>query len=456
MWQPHTRRTFLGRSILGASSALLAACSKAIPGSDLRQVSPIPMGTAPESVDASRFATQWPIKHVVILMKENRTFDHMYGRFPGSNGVTVGIDKGRERPLARASDGAVGDIEHCYPCALDCLNGGEMDGFNRDDPAERNAYTQFWPHDLPNYWHWAQEYALADNFFTSALGPSFPNHLYMIAAQSGGAHDNPVQDVEELRRRHRRTGLFKPWGCDSIEGAYIEIDHGESGIEEVFPCFEFDTVGDLLDREQIPWAYYSAAQNQNGYLWSAYDAIHHYRADAKLWRSRVFPVDNLVRDIHDGLLPPVTWVTPRFEVSDHPGYSLCHGENWTTEVVNAVMQSPMWRDTAIFITWDDYGGFYDHVRPPELDRFGLGFRVPLLVLSPYAKRGAVTSELGEFSSLARFIEDNWGLPQLTERDRLATPMLSAFDFTQPPRPPDVRPARTDCKGPEYPATTPAV
>ena len=113
----------------------------------------------------------------------------------------------------------------------------------------------------------------------------------------------------------------------------------------------------------------------------------------------------------------MTWITPRFELSDHPDYSFCHGENWTTQVVDAIMRSKMWKDTAIFITWDDYGGFYDHVPPPDVDRMGFGFRVPLLVISPYAIEGKVSHEESEFSSVLRFMEDNWNLrPFLTHRD----------------------------------------
>jgi phospholipase C len=114
------------------------------------------------------------------------------------------------------------------------------------------------------------------------------------------------------------------------------------------------------------------------------------------------------------------------------------------------MESPEWDSTAIFITWDDYGGFYDHVPPPQVDDFGFGIRVPLLVISPYAKEGFVSHELGEFSSVLRFIEDNWELTQLTHRDRDATPLLSGFDFDQVPRPPDPLPLRTDCVGPKFP------
>jgi phospholipase C len=116
-------------------------------------------------------------------------------------------------------------------------------------------------------------------------------------------------------------------------------------------------------------------------------------------------------------------------------------------VIDAIMKSPMWKSTAIFVTWDDYGGFYDHVPPPQVDGYGFGIRVPLIIISPYAKDGFVSGELGEFSSVLRFIEDNWGLNQLTHRDREATPLTSAFDFHQDPRPPDPLPLRDDCVGP---------
>jgi phospholipase C len=156
-----------------------------------------------------------------------------------------------------------------------------------------------------------------------------------------------------------------------------------------------------------------------------------------------------VEDIRRNALPPVTWITPRFELSEHPEYNFCHGENWSTKVIDAVMRSDMWKDTAIFLTWDDYGGFYDHVPPPQVDDFGFGIRVPMLMLSPYAKEGKVSHELGEFSSVLRFIEDNWNLSTLTRRDRTATPLLSSFDFSQEPRDPEPLPLRTDCEGPVY-------
>ena len=203
----------------------------------------------------------------------------------------------------------------------------------------------------------------------------------------------------------------------------------------------------------IPWAYYAAAENQLGYIWSAYSAIDRYRNDPAMWSRYMRPVDDLVRDAKKDRLPPVTWVTPRFALSEHPDYNFCYGENWTTQVVDAVMHSPSWKDTAIFITWDEYGGFYDHVPPREVDRMGFGIRVPLLVISPYAKAGYMDHTEGEFSSVLRFIEDNWGLGRLTERDRQASNLSESFDFSQSPRAPDPLPLSTDCSGPKWAPTS---
>jgi phospholipase C len=404
----------------------------------------------PDRVDASAFETRWPIKHVIFLIKENRTMDHMFGRFPGVNGVTEGLDGDRLRPLTRPPDRLPDDIPHCYPCALESWNGGRMNNFARNDIGDRFAYTQMrGPEDLPNYWRWAQEFALSDNFFASAQGPSFPNHLFTIAAQSGGAHHNPFQDQARATLFTQETGLAKSWGCDTLQEVYVEVIDSEGQVERVPPCFDFQTEADLLDGAGIPWGYYAAWNNQRGYVWSAFDAIERVRMHPEIWERHIFPVDNFVADVTDGRLAPVTWITPRYELSEHPEWSFCHGENWTTEIVNAVMRSPFWKDTAIFITWDDYGGFYDHVPPPQVDDFGFGFRVPLLTISPYAKPGYIDSQLGEFSSVLRFIEDNWGLSQLTHRDRDAFNLSYLFDFDQHPRKPFELPLRTDCSGPRF-------
>jgi phospholipase C len=436
--------------IVSIAALVAAACTSPEPGPQAStpppsDVSPSPPartgdGPRPEVVDAAAFPTRWPIKHVIFLIKENRTFDNLFGAFPGADGARFGMDHGVRRPLVKGTDGRTyDDIPHCYPCALAAWNGGAMDGFNQGESADRWAYTQLHRDQLPNYWHWARGNVLFDNFFASAHGPSFPNHLYSIAAQSGGAHDNP-------RRIPGVTHGSNTFGCDAPDTQLVEVVDSEGITKKVAPCFDFLTEGDLLNRAGIPWSYYAASEEQKGYIWSAYSAIRRYRENPERWQRHMQPVDRVVKDIGRGLLPPVTWITPRFEVSEHPEYNFCHGENWSTEVISAVMESPMWQDTAIFLTWDDYGGFYDHVPPPQTDDFGFGIRVPMIVISPYAKEGKVSGELGEFSSVLRFIEDNWGLSKLTHRDRQATPMLSAFDFTQDPRPPDPLPRREDCVG----------
>ncbi len=432
--------------------ALLVALSLGMACTD--RTSPAPSTTPPDisatptsssepasSIDASSFITTTPIKHVVFLVKENRTFDSLFGTFPRADGVRVGMDRGVRRPLVRGTDGRLpGDIPHCYECSRVAWAGGAMDGFDQG-PTGDWAYTQLHREQLPNYWRWASRNVLFDDFFASAWGPSFPNHLYSIAAQSGGARDNP-----------RRTGFFSnTFGCDAPPQQEVEVYDSEGNVVKVPPCFDFQTEGDLLEEHDIPWAYYAATERQRGYIWSAFSAIKRYRNHPQRWARYVRPVDRVVRDIRNDALPPVTWITPRFELSEHPEYSFCHGENWSTQVIDAIMRSPMWKDTAIFLTWDDYGGFYDHVPPPDVDRMGFGFRVPLLVISPYAVDGKVSHEEGEFSSVIRFIEDNWSLrPYLTHRDREATPMLSAFDFDQAPRPADPLPLRTDCAGPTFP------
>ncbi len=435
------------RSLRALAALLgLALVAAACDGTSGAQPSPTSSGSVvaartPDPFDASRITTRWPIKHVVFLIKENRTFDNLFGLFPGANGVSFGDDHGVRRPLVRGTDQRTNeDLPHCYTCALAAWNGGRMDGFNQSESADRWAYTQLHPDQLPNYWHWAKEFVLFDNFFASAQGPSFPNHLYSIAAQSGGAHDNP-------RRTPGLTHGSNTFGCDAPPEQLVEVYDSEGNVKKVPPCFDFLTEGDLLNRAGIPWAYYAATEEQKGYIWSAYAAIRRYRMHPERWSRFMFPVDGVIDDIRADMLPPVTWITPRFELSEHPEYNFCHGENWTTKVVDAIMRSPMWRDTAIFITWDDYGGFYDHEPPPQVDDFGLGIRVPFLVISPYARRGVVSGELGEFSSVLRFIEDNWSLTRLTRRDRDATPLGSAFDFHQEPRPPDPLPLRTDCEGP---------
>jgi len=393
---------------------------------------------------------RWPIKHVIILIKENRSFDHLFGLFPGVNGATTANDYGTTRPLTRGFLRTPGKLPHHYSDALKDYDGGKMDGFNRDAFSNLYAFTQMHPDQIPNYWRYAQHFVLADNFFSSAQGPSWPNHMFTISAQSDGVHDTPLNAIQP-------PGRAKSWGCDAPKVEYVVVTSADGDTSKVPPCFDPQTEGDLLTRAHVNWASYSAVSTQDGYIWQAYDAVKHIRESSQ-WQKHMRPVDSLLTDIRDNKLPPVSWVTPQFHDSDHPekGSSLCDGENWSTQVINEVMRSPEWRDTAIFLTWDDWGGFYDHVPPTRLDAFGLGFRVPLLVISPYARAGTIDHHLGEFSSMLRFIDENWGISdRLTHRDTIANDLSYDFDFEQTPIAPEPQSLRTDCaRYPVAPEPTP--
>jgi phospholipase C len=348
------------------------------------------------------------------------------------------VRDGREVPLIHCPEWLPGDLPHDTGAWYASYNNGQMDGFALGEYGPYYAYSQFDRHDVPNYFHWAERFVLGDNFFASVAGPSYPNHLYFIAGGSGGAINNP----ENIATKRLNDGrIFKSWGCDAYgEDVFVFVENEDGTLARHATCFDLETVGHQLSRHDIDWAYYSADPYQAGYIWQAYSSIRDIFHDEQIWDEHIWPVDDLMRDIEAGSLPPVTWITPRFQLSDHPPFSTKHAHNWLTEVVNGIMRSEMWDDVAIFVTWDEWGGLYDHVAPPEIDSMQVGFRVPLLVISPYAKRGYVDDAFGEFSSPLRFIADNWGLPHLPGRIADSHDFSHVFDFDRPPRDPDPQPA----------------
>jgi len=361
------------------------------------------------------------IKHVVFIIKENRTFDNYFGTFPGANGATSGmISSGDVISLGQTPD-SVRDVCHAWACIHASVDGGAMDQFDLIPGAntfgDHINYSQLRQSDIPNYFSYAASFVLADNMFSSQEGPSFPNHLYTIAATGGGALDNPL-------------GITS-WGCDAPAGSVARVMDSQGIISTQAPCFDFTTLGDSLTAAGVSWKYYAPSQGQSGYVWSAYDAINHIR-NSKTWTSNVLSVDQFITDAQNGNLPAVTWLIAGSSKSEHPSAGTCSGENWTVQQINAVMQGPQWNSTAIFLTWDDFGGFYDHVAPPITDQFGLGPRVPLLIISPYAKAGYISHTQYEFSSILKFIEEDFGLAPLTQRDANANDTTDSFDFNQSP------------------------
>jgi phospholipase C len=422
-----SRRRFLTRSGMVLAGATLYACT----GGDRKA----PVSVTTPTATAVATDTRWPIKRVIYVMLENRSFNNMFGKFPGANGTTVGVAEGKEVPLIRCPEWLPGDIPHDRAAHLNCLNGDQMDGFNTGIYGPVYAYSIHDEDQVPSYWSWARDYVLCDNFFSSAGGPSYPNHYYFIAGQSGGVLDNP-ENIEVKVDADGST--FKSWGCDAVgEHVYVFTKDHKGNLTKHDTCFNFPTVPEQLTQAGVDWAYYAASPGQTGYFWNALNGIANV-FHTEQFHEHVRPVDRLVQDIKAGTLPSVTWVTPRFELSDHPPFSTAFAHNWTTDIVNAVMATEDWMHTAIFLTWDEWGGFYDHVLPPAVDDIGLGIRVPMLVISPFAKRGYLDDVVGEFSTPLRFIEDNWGLPYLTDRIRDTHNFEHVFAFGKHPRK-DARP-----------------
>jgi phospholipase C len=212
------------------------------------------------------------------------------------------------------------------------------------------------------------------------------------------------------------------------------MDPDDGNVSHVYPCFDFDTLADRLEARGLMWKYYAPGEGQSGYIWSALDAIQHIRLTS-LWDQHVVATEQFIQDAQNGQLPAVSWVVTKSGLSEHPPASVCLGENWTVEQLNALMQGPEWNSTVVFLTWDDFGGFYDHVAPPVVDNFGFGPRVPLLIISPWVKPGLITHTTLEFSSVLKFIEQRFDLDPLTQRDQNANELTDVFDFHQDPLPP---------------------
>src|SRR6266699_6349011 len=378
------------------------------------------------------------IKHIVFFIKENRTFDNYFGTYPYANGAITATDSEGQVVLLQHESDQVPDINHSAQAARKAYDNGKMDHFDLlysnskrrskvgIDPYANNSLTQLWQSDIPNYWTYAQNFVLGDNMFSSLMGPSFPNHLYTIAGQSGGVINNPTTDknVGTLNRSS------KGWGCDvANQQVQVKGSNGQVTLQEA--CFDFKTLADELDAKGLSWRYYAPPSGKAGYIWSTFDAIRHIRY-GKDWQN-VVPTEQFMTDAANGNLPTVSWIVTPAKVSEHAPASVCVGENWTVEMLDALMKGSNWSSTAVFLTWDDFGGYYDHVKPQQIDGYGLGFRVPLIVISPYAKKGYIDHTQYEFSYMLRFAEDTLGLQTLTKRDKVANDMMNAFDFNQGPR-----------------------
>jgi phospholipase C len=399
-------------------------------------------GSATTPAGGGGRATRFPIEHVFIIFKENHTFDNLFATYPGADGATRGQRSNGSwinltRPL----------VDFWYPGgnkrddALADYDGGRMDGFDKGEKVpiipliSNGPYVTYAPANgqaggpANYYWELAQAGVLCDRYFTSVLGPSFPNHIFAVAATAANCVTNPNLITH-------RIGILDP-ASGSV------IDHPEDFSTAEIPT----TLPNELEAAGFTWRYYSeSATNPIGWLVDyledqdlgvdAIAALRGARDFATSYNTRVPDLDrNFAGQLAAGDIGNVNWIRPGGLNSEHPGVSgLAAGAEWTRKIVNAIGASPYWDHCAIFITYDDYGGFYDHVPPPQVDAVGLGFRVPCIIVSPYARKGFVDHTDYEISSVLRFCEADFRLPTMTARDAAASDMTAAFDFTQAPRP----------------------
>ncbi len=388
-------------------------------------------------------APAYPVDHVVVIVKENHTFDNYFGSFPGAEGTSVAHTSQGDVPVGRPPLFQTRDLCHNHSCALVDWHGGAMDGWLEGDPqngTDHLAFAQYQERDIPNYWRYARRFVLADHFFSSMLGPSFPGHSFFIAAQAGWSLGNPTQTV--------------PWGCDDFAGTTVDtLVDGTCTVKKVFPCFDYPTVPDLLPGA-VTWKFYGSKEPPLiGETWSMFDAVAHIRNSAA-WRQHVVDVSQFDSDVANGTLPNVVWLVNQDLNSEHPPLSICAGENWVVRRVNEIMNSPYWSRTVILMSWDDFGGWYDHVTPPQrygcdaTAPYGLGMRLPLIVISPYAKPGYVLKRVASQASVPKMIETLFNLPALHTLDPAAqdgdgtSDLMEALDFTQAPLAPLVLATRS--------------
>lgn len=379
-----------------------------------------------------------PIQHIVIVMMENHAFDNYFGTYcptigPYCTAPVNGIPPGTCIPKDPNNRSGVcvapypftaqklttPDIPHDWNATIKSINGGAMNGFYAAERHGAEPLGYYNGSTLPVYWDMAEQYGLGDTFFSSALSYSLPNHWYLMAGQAP-----------------RNSVNISTLGTKGEKHAYLN----ESNATR--------TVQDLLNNSpSVSWKYYDwslssyataineprggAAPGSAYSYWNPLAA--RYESYTSWYVHHFVPRSDFFNDTQSGQLPDISWVIPDTGFSDHPPSNLTQGEAYVASVVDAVESSTAWNSTAVFLTWDDYGGFYDHFAPPRIDPLGLSFRVPLIVISPYTPQGLVVHSLASFDSLLHLVEWRFNLGCLTPRDCNASLPLDYFDFGQHPR-----------------------
>jgi phospholipase C len=431
------------------------------------------------------------IQHIVIIFQENRTPDNLF-QDPvliarGADIQNYGINSlGKTIPLSQIDLGTVGanpdyyDLSHAHSAFLLMYDNGKMDGANLipvsgcpqgavNCPPPNPQFMYVNPGDVQPYFQMAEQYTFADRMFQTNQGPSFPAHQFIISGTSAPAVGSNLFASENPSG----GGPDEAAGCIAPPAETVALIDPSGNETTMYPCFEHPTLTDLLDAANVSWRYYAPSA---GSIWTAPDAIQHMcgpnakppnatQCTGSDWTGTSPKVvlnqsqsnAQILSDIANHQLAQVSWVIPDGNDSDHAESNDGCGPSWVSSVVNAIGNSQYWSDTAIFITWDDWGGWYDHVAPRILNSYEYGFRVPLIVVSPYAKAAYVSHVIHDFGSILKFIEQNFGLPSLGYADALADDFSDSFNLSQTPIAFQVIPPPADnaqCVSDQSPATAP--
>jgi phospholipase C len=408
----------------------LVACS-----SGNGTLSPVP-STAGNFANLHRPASSSKIKHIVIIVQENRSFNNLFMGFPGAKTATYGYDTyGNQITLQPIGLETTWDMEHdSYGFFTACNGTGSipgtncrMNGFDREwwgcsnCPNQNPPYSYVPRSEIKPYFYMGKHYVLADQMYASNLdSSSFISHQYIIAGQASSAIDYPNSW----------------WGCPGYtSGDHIGTITQQRGYgSDIAMCWDNQTLGDEMDTAGLSWAFYASTYYGDGGIWSAYQNINHIYNGPDWSKDVIAPQTKFFSDVSNGKLRALSWITPTCENSDHAGCGSKTGPSWVASLVNAIGKSQYWKSTAIFVFWDDYGGWYDPEPPAYADYDGLGLRLPMLIVSAYAKKGHVTHVHYEHGSILRFVEDTFGLGRLAASDKRATaPGTDVFDFNNPPR-----------------------
>jgi phospholipase C len=443
------------------------------------------------------------IKHIIVIQQENRSFDSYFGTYPGADGIpmkngapTVCVnDPQTGQCVAPYVDHADvnGGGPHSAPNATADVNGGKMDGFIGQaesgrkgclvptDPACTNSSTPdvmgyHVGSDIPNYWTYAKDFVLQDHMFEPNASWSLPSHLFLVSEWSAYCTqtDNPSSCVNALQTRP----VERPQNAPAVYGGQAGPTTGGGNPKHAIgqaaagqPIYAWTDLTYLLHKHHVSWGYYVVSGTEPDCendaaetcapvaqsastpgIWNPLPWFNTVQADDQL--GNIQDVDRFYSAAKNGTLPAVSWVVPSGEVSEHPPAPVSFGQSYVTSLINAVMHSPDWDSTAIFLAWDDWGGFYDHVVPPTVDVNGYGLRVPGIVISPYAKQGYVDHQTLSFDAYDKFIEDDFlggqrldpatdgrpdPRPSVRENEKILGNLADDFDFNQSPRAPVVLP-----------------